>query len=250
MIVDGFLTNKVEPIAGFANQDFIYGFSERRLGNMSFSYGDIQGSLSNRKVFLGRLGIDCRDLVCARQVHSGIVRQVSVKDKGCGAQDYGSSIKDTDAFITDEKNVPLAIFTADCFPVFIYDSKSRSIGLAHAGWRGCRDRIVVNTILLMRKVFKSLPEDIYIAFGPGIGSCCYQIGRECADYFPNDVKKMDGLYYLDLIGANLRQLKELGIDETHIYDSGICTYCRNNSFFSYRKEGQEAGRMMSIMMLK
>ncbi|MGE5197156.1 MAG: peptidoglycan editing factor PgeF [Deltaproteobacteria bacterium] len=217
---------------------------------MSLSYGDTRDALDNRKDFLGGLGIDYRRLVCCQQVHGSVVRYVREADAGKGALVYSESLPATDGLITDKKNLPLAVFTADCLSVFFYDSRIPAIGLIHAGWRSSRENICMKTVRLMRETFKSEPRDLTAAFSPAIRDCCYEVGEEFNDFFPYGVKSKNGRYYLDLIGINKRELLDSGVPEGNIRDSGDCTFCRSDEFFSFRKEGSSCGRMMSVAMLK
>jgi len=236
---------------GLFDANLISAFSMRLSGNMSLFYGDAGNVLGNRKVFLGELNIDYHRLVCAKQVHGSIARYICETDTGKGALLYENSISDSDALLTDKKNVPLAIFTADCLPVFVYDAKNQAIALVHAGWRSSKKNILAETIKLMQERFNSVSADLYAALGPAIRSCCYEVGPEftgsfTAAYLP----KRNGRYYLDLTGINKKQLLDSGVKDKNIFDPGICTFCRSEEFFSYRKEGPSAGRIMSVMMLK
>jgi len=207
--------------------------------------------LENRKNFLKGLGIDYRDLVCTKQVHANVVKYVQDADKGKGALSYENSVSDTDALITNKRNVPLSIFTADCLSVYLYDSKTHSIGLVHAGWRSSKENIAAKTIKLMQEKFNTKAEDLYAGFGPAIRSCCYEVGEELTDFFgPEYLIKRDNRYYLDLAGINKKQLLDQGVKDKNIFDSKICTVCRSEDFFSYRREGSGCGRMMSVMMLR
>lgn len=217
---------------------------------MSLFYGDTRYSLRNRKIFLSSLGIDYQNLICAQQVHGNKVKYIIEKDKGLGALTNDTSIPDTDALITDRRNIALAILTADCLPVFLYDAKRAAIGLAHAGWRGSKEAIVAQTLKLMESELNSHIEDIHVGFGPAIRKCCYEVGEEFKDLFPGHLIERGKHYYLDLPEANKRQVLDSGVREENIFDSGVCTSCRNDDFFSYRKEGNSCGRMMSVMMLR
>ncbi len=235
----------------FPNLNLFSAFSMRISGNMSLSYGDTANALENRKNFLEGLGIDYRDLVCTKQAHGSSVKYIREADKGKGALSYDNAIFDTDALITDKKNVPLSIFTADCLPVFLYDSKTPGIGLVHAGWRGSQENITVKAVKLMQEKFNTKLEDLYASFGPAIRDCCYEVGKEFAEYFSSEcLINRDGRYYLDLAGINKKQLLAGGVQDKNIFDSKICTSCRSEDFFSYRKEGSGCGRMMSVMMLR
>lgn len=228
---------------------------------MSLVYGDTKDAVKNRKNFLSILGIDYQDLVCPRQVHSSQIRYVKEEDKGKGALSDDSSIADTDALITDKRRLPLAIFTADCLPIFLYDSQRPAIGLIHAGWRSSQEDIVTKAVQLMKDKFNTLTKDLYVGFGPAIRVCCYEVNKEFDDLFtPLDNSHLTGFtyglikknnrYYLDLVEINKKQILDLGLRQTNIFDSQLCTSCHNEEFFSYRKEGKACGRIMSVVMLR
>lgn len=250
MLGAGFLINrKYHTLWDFPG--VVCAFSSRICGNMSLFYGNTGNALENRKGFLKELNIDYHSLVCAKQVHASTVRYVRQPDKGKGALSYEDSIPSTDALITDEKNVPLSIFTADCLSIFLYDAKNHCIGLAHAGWRSSRETIAARTVKLMQEEFNTATGDLYAGFGPAIRSCCYEVGEELAGSFTSGcVIKRGRQNYLDLVEINKRQLLAEGVRDKNIFDSKICTACRNAEFFSYRKEGAGCGRIMSVMMLK
>jgi len=93
-------------------------FSNRHDGNMSFCHGEMASVLANRKIF-AKEGIDASGLVCAKQSHGNTVAVVTEADAGKGAFDAESAIPGVDALITNRRKVPLAVFTADCLPVFV-----------------------------------------------------------------------------------------------------------------------------------
>lgn len=230
--------------------NLIIAFSTRRHGNMSLYYGDTAQALDNRRNFLSSLGIDYRDLVCARQIHSSRVKYVSEADKGSGANSYGGSIPDTDAFITDKKNVPIAVFTADCLSVFIYDPKTPSIALVHSGWKSSREKIASEAVKLMSEKFSGNPKDFFAGFGSCIRECCYDVSPDFREYFDSGLSQKNGKFYLDLAEVNKKELISAGIREENIFPPQVCTSCHNDEFFSFRREGEACGRMMSVMMLK
>ncbi len=206
----------------------ISAFSSRKDGNMSLKYGDTNGALENRRIFLKGLGIDSGALVCAEQTHSSNVWYAKKNDLGKGALDHQEAIPDTDALITDEKRLPLAVFTADCLSVFLFDPHRPAVGIIHAGWRSTQANITTKAIHLMRREFNTKPQDLCVSFGPAIRACCY---------------------HLDLPRINKDQLLESGVKEENIFDPGVCTVCRIEEFFSYRQEKESAGRMISVIML-
>lgn len=233
----------------FSHPHVVSAFS-RRPRNMSLSYGDTASSLTNRRDFLAPLDIDYRDLVCARQVHAAHVACVTESHRGRGALTCEDALPDTDAFVTDTANVPVAVFTADCLSVFLYAPAKGVIGLIHAGWRSSKEEICTKAVQLMSQAFGADPADIHAVLGPCLRPCCYEVGDEFNSYFPADVNGRQGKYYLDLAGVNKRQLIAGGVRQAHIVDTGICTSCQKDEFFSFRREGRQTGRMMSVMMLR
>ena len=228
----------------------IFAVSNRSLGNMSLNHGDTEKSLDNRKQFLGVLGIEYQDLVCAKQIHGSVIRYVNENDKGKGAFIYDEAIRGADALITDKKNIPLAVFTADCLSVFMYEPASQVIGIVHAGWRGTKDNICPKAVKLIHDKFGVTPSDLLINFGPCIRSCCYEVSSEFKDFFPDSTSQRDGKYYFDLAAANKAQLIKAGVKEKVISDERVCTSCQNTAYFSFRKEKDKSGRMMAVAMLK
>ncbi|TBR18417.1 peptidoglycan editing factor PgeF [bacterium] len=216
---------------------------------MSLSYGRTESSLGNRKLFLQGLGIDCLNLVCTRQTHGTNIRRVYSAHKGSGALSKDGALEDTDGLITNERNVALSIFTADCLAASLYDPVSKAIGLIHAGWRGTKDGILVKAIKLMQGEFGSQAADMYLNFSPAIKSCCYEVGEEFRDFFPSEVINRDGKFYLDIAQVNRSQAVNCGVNPKNISDPGICTKCLAQDCFSYRRQGKDCGRMISVLML-
>ncbi len=170
--------------------------------------------------------------VAIRQIHSNQV--LAVTQPGLTGEG--------DALITYIPGLTLSIRTADCYPILIADSRTRSVAAIHAGWRGTVSRIVVKTIAKMEEDFGSRPQDLYAAIGPGIGMCCYEVGEEVGRLFG-----LDGRGRIDLAKANREQLIKSGVPAGQIYSAGRCTHCEAEVFDSYRRDGDHAGRMISFI---
>jgi len=225
-------------------------FSARSDGNMSVCYGDTKNALEDRKKFLGGLGINYRDLICAKQVHGKNVEYVTSAHKGKGALDYKSSFADTDGFVTDQKNVPIAILTADCLSVFIYDPKRPAIALLHAGWRSTEKNICAQGVNLMQEKFASQPKDLFVGFGPSIRACCFEVEKDFKSNFPCGLISRAGRVFMDIARVNQVQLINSGVLKKNIFDPEICTFSDYENYFSFRKEAQASGRLISVIMLK
>jgi len=194
--------------------------------------------------FLNEIGIAGLALAKLEQVHKGKVIKVTSNT------DLSSKIAGCDGAITNAKGIALMVLTADCLPVFLYDPDKHAIGIAHAGWRSTLEGIAKNVVGAMKSEFKSDPAKILVGFGPAIRQCCYEVSREFLVHFPESVVKMAHKYYFDLAGENAEQLLSVGIISKNMFDCGICTSCRSDDFFCYRKEKENAGRMASVIMLK
>jgi YfiH family protein len=165
--------------------------------------------------------------------------------------------------ITNEPDVLLAMYFADCVPLYFYDPHTESMGLAHAGWKGSVAEIAVHTIAAMQAAYGSKPEHIRAAIGPSIDSCCYEVDEKVLGQVrliieslrtgnptieASDVIKpsgREGHARLDLKHLNRHLMIKAGILPSNIEMSSWCTGCRTDLLFSHRKENGAAGRMMS-----
>ncbi len=238
-----------DPLEKFGLVQSVSGFSRRADGNMSLSFGDTGYALENREKFLSGLGIDYKDLITAKQIHGKNVEYVTQKDRGRGALDYAGAVADTDGFITDEPGVPIAILTADCLSVFIFDPRCPAIGVLHAGWRSTEQNIVEAGVRGMQNNFGSRPQELVAGFGPSIRSCCFEVEKDFKSNFAFGLLKKEGRLFMDIALVNRRQLVDCGVKNENIFDPEFCTFS-DNGFFSFRKEAQSSGRMISVMMLK
>ena len=187
--------------------------------------------------------------VLANQTHSDRIVVVDAEGHQ-GWQSLESAIQDCDALISGEKNLVLAVLTADCVPILLYDKEKEVIAAVHAGWKGTKASIVAKTVQKMQECFGCDPLDIIAGIAPAIGSCCYEVGIEVAEHFmsyPQACQPKGEKYMLNLPLINQAQLLEVGLLEEHIELSNICTACEVASFFSYRKEQGCTGRFMSMI---
>lgn len=224
-------------------------FSGRRF-KMNFVPG--AGSslvIAHRKHFCQLLGLAFGNLVCLDQVHGTNIVRVGTHEAGKGIRSVEDSLHGTDAVLTNVTQVTLSVYTADCAPLFFFDPKKRAIGMVHLGWRGAEKRLAAKMVQAFRIQFLTQPGHLMIAVGPMIRSCCYQVGAEFQDAFAGYVEKRADGFYFDLFKWICDDLKSEGVSAEQIQDSGICTACQNNRFPSYRKEGESARRMLSVLAL-
>lgn len=158
------------------------------------------------------------------------------------------SFLEFDAMITNSSNIFLGIQTADCIPIFMVDQKRKVIAAIHAGRQGTALHITTKVLKKMGEEFDCSLEDLLIALGPSIGSCCYEIDDKIflSEWEPFSTFVGNGRRRVDLAKINIAQMKNEGIKEEQIYRVDLCTSCHADLFFSYRKEGQ-TGRQLSFI---
>jgi uncharacterized protein, YfiH family len=182
-----------------------------------------------------------------RQVHSAEVWNAhGLTDRCC----------EGDALISNEPAKRIAVRTADCVPILMADPSTRSIAAVHAGWRGTVAKIALQTVERLRAEFSVNPSDLHVAIGPCIRKCCYEVGAEVAgqflEFFPEWTadEQTFSRKRIDLAETNRRILASAGVPRAQIHDSGLCTFCRATDFFSYRREPEDPGRMVSFIAQK
>jgi YfiH family protein len=268
-LIHGFSTR----VGGFSR---VYGKAALNLG---FTKDDSKATVErNRAAFLAELGakreVNRRwPLVTLRQVHSDIIRLVESAPE---SQLVG------DGLITNTPGLLLAIQTADCFPIILVDPKRRAVGVFHAGWRGTLRRIVEKGVGEMHRCFGTGARDLKAAIGPGIHSCCYEVGEEVRDQFESQFASAEKLFrvveetdparekypmlfltarapghsvlpkkiFLDLAEANRQQLLAVSVPANSIDAPPLCTNCRTDLLFSYRAEKGKTGRMMAVVGIR
>lgn len=208
----------------------------RNFGNMLES--------EQRNLLAKTINMDIKNLVYGEQVHSNEVFVVRDERKD-------NYIKGIDGLVTNRRFVPLAIFTADCLPLFIIDTINRVVCLLHCGWTGISLNIIEKGFSVMKKCYDSKMGNCWVGIGPHIRPCCFTVGKEVMDKFnkKDGEKKTSSSWSLDLGKVVKRKLIESGVKKKNISMCNMCTGHQQEYFFSYRRE-KERNRMMSLIMLK
>jgi YfiH family protein len=248
--------------AGFAN-----GFSTRSGGvsampdnslNLAgFNEDAAENILENRRRFLRLFGGEWALAGCW-QVHGSDVRTVKSLIDAKPAEDAHGDTVYCDAIVSDATGVMAGVKTADCVPILIGDAKTGAFAAVHAGWRGTVAGVAVKALSQMVSNYKSKPEDVVVAIGPAAGACCYEVGSEVIAAFAEGFENSYELFKatresqacVDLIKANRAQLTAAGVVQANIYSAPLCTMCRTDLFFSYRREKSvqgKVGRLMSVI---
>ncbi len=178
-----------------------------------------------------------RVLTTVQQIHSN---RVLIAEGQSGQVGIG------DALLTDQPGIFLSIRTADCLPILIADPENRAVAAVHAGWRGTVAQICSNTVHEMERNFGSKRHHLLAVIGAGIAICCFEVGLEVARQFPG----FEGRTRIDLEDVNYRQLIQAGLLPERIIKSGICTSCKGEMFYSYRRDGEAAGRSVAAIGIR
>lgn len=222
--------------------------------NLGMNRGDIRARVKeNWNRFLKEAGISRKEFVCGNQVHGNNVHIATEKDLR-PAFGPGELIA-ADGYVTNEKNVPLSIFTADCVPLLLEDSENGVIGAIHCGWRSTVGDIEGQAIEKMVSL-GAKPEKIKAAIGPSIDKCCFEVGldvifdvksllgSEAEKYY---TKKENEKFMLDLRGVVGRRLELLGVKPENIERVGGCTMCHPDRYWSHRYTNGERGSLACII---
>ena len=226
----------------------VHAFSARRGERSDFSLGPLSSPNPmiqiNRAKFLAVAGAVGWPVLKLKQVHSGIVHDMD--DTSAASEPV-----EGDAAVTSLHSALLGVQTADCVPILIADSKARCVAAVHAGWRGTAARIAELTVKRLVGKYGVDAVDLTAAIGPHIGVCCYEVGPEVviaiADNEAIEHRSEWSKPHLNLATANRNQLVGAGIPHQRVSVTTLCTQCRADLFFSYRREGERAGRMLSII---
>jgi YfiH family protein len=250
-----------EPLEreGFANAFSTRGggvspFPEASLNLAGFDQDSAGNIHENRRRFLSLLDGRWTLAVCW-QVHGRDVRVVR------DASEARNESERCDALMTDLPDVLLGVKTADCVPVILGDARTGACAAIHAGWRGTLAGIVKHALARLSQEFGTRPEDVRAAIGPAALGCCYEVGAEVIEAFRAEFTNADALFtptseghaLVDLHRANLEQLTESGVAPERVHALPLCTMCRPEDFFSYRRDRKlhgRTGRLLSVIGLK
>jgi YfiH family protein len=206
--------------------------------NLGFSTDDDHAAVEeNRRLVCQRLGIDA--VATIRQVHGAR----ALTPPGPGVAGFG------DVLVTRRPDLTLAVSTADCLGVVLWDDRRQALAVIHAGWRGVLLGAVQTGLQWMRS---ELPQaKIRAAIGPGIRHCCFEVGEEVATLFPSrHVRPASPRRHLDLAGVVHDRLTAAGLESESIFDLGACTACFPEQFFSHRRDRGRTGRHWALARLE
>lgn len=238
-------------------ENLLQGFLGRRGGksmgpyaelNVSYRVGD-DPKVVNRNVCDAKRAVGIHDgrIVTMRQVHGDRIVEVknrSLKEAG-----------EADGMVTREKDLFLAVLTADCVPILFVAPKEKLAAAIHAGWRGTLAGIGQTMVERFEGEYGVAPSELEVALGPSIGACCYEVKDDVAgplmakwgSVTTASIQVREGKSFLNLRRLNRDILRTTGVPGKQLHEVGPCTCCASDEFFSYRRERRETGRQMSFV---
>lgn len=248
--------------------DTIHGFSTKEGGcslgkftslNLVSARGDSpRAVVENYRRFHQAIGYTGAKVARNNQVHGDTVRQIQKKD----AMDYQlfaqahRTFPSGDALITQEKNIALWVYSADCPTLLYHDPVTQAIAAVHSGWRGTALGIAQKTVEAMTSAFGTKPENLQVALGPAIGSCCFSchedvpkamteaLGEEARPFL---LPEEEGKFAVDLWGLNRLWLKKAGVTPPEA--PLPCTACTPDLFWSHRVLGEARGTQGAMIVM-
>jgi polyphenol oxidase len=220
--------------------------------NLSYKVNDVhEHVVENRRRLALAIGVEPNRLVFPTQTHSNNIKRVL-------ANIPQDDLEDTDALITNVPALCIAVMSADCVPVLLYDPVQKAVAAIHAGWRGTVGKILTATVQAMQAQFNTNPANLLVGIGPSICPEVYEVGSEVLHAAQASFGTLAGLArpasesgkgYFNLWEANRIQLLALGVKQENIEVAGICTYTEHDAFFSARHSGNSAGRFAAGIVL-
>ena len=218
-------------------------------------------SIDDYKVLCDELGVDYKNLVKTNQTHTDNVKIINNKILSDLPDFNLDEYKETDGLITNRRNIILATTNADCILLLFFDPVKKVIANVHSGWRGTIQKISVKTIEKMVKEFNCKEKDIICCMCPSIGKCHFEVEKDVKDMFEKEFKDTEGIdiskvieekikdkkWNIDTISINRQILKNVGLKEENIIDSGLCSVCHCDKIHSYRVEKQEYGLNVALI---
>lgn len=249
-MVAGLLRSNLLAGAGFS-----HGFTTRLGGVSAPPYDTLDFAVlrdqtrlrENQTRLAQAVGFDVERLHQAMQVHGSALLVAAGDPKATLALE-------ADALVAEPKSGDaVAVRVADCVPVLIADRRSGRVAAVHAGWRGVVAEVVGATV---RHLQQGAARDFVAAIGPSIGACCFEVGSDVAQKIVAasgvDVvaRTVGEKAYVDLRRAVRAQLRGLGLADEAIEDVPGCTRCDRERFYSYRRDGDESGRLIAVIVAR
>lgn len=237
------------------------GVSEGEFESLNLAYSPERSDSSdnverNYDILLSAFGVSPKNAVRTHQLHTDrVVACDSLSGVGFTSPDFTEG---TDGLVTLKDGQLISARMADCLPILLCDTKSGAVGAVHSGWRGTIELIGTKAIRLMCDTYGSDKNDILVSFGPSVGACCYEVGKEFYENFINthgDILKpafsqKGASLYADMREVNRILMTKSGVPDKNIAIYTPCTCCNPAHFFSHRRQKSQRGTMAAVIVCK
>ncbi len=216
-------------------------FSDERLiklgivsGTVSKHTGSARDKENVKKLF-DKLNINPASIIGLNQVHGDKI--IKIADDADLKNYHAQPEHPADGWLLAKRGMGVMILTADCVPVFVWDSEGKAIGLSHCGWRGVVAKLPAKTAKAVGD-FAGKDKKLCAYIGPHINNCCFEVKDDVASQFDaSSIIRRDGKIFIDLTNEIILQLTAMGLDKADITTGCqcACTCCNSMDFFSFRR---------------
>lgn len=218
-------------------------------------YKDAEKLSSSYKKICNCLKLNDANVVKPHQTHTDRVEVVN----------QVQNFDEVDGLVTNKEELVLLTTSADCISMLLYDPIKKAVGSVHSGWKGTLKGIIINEVEKMVSTYGSKKEDIICCICPSIRQCCFEVDEDVKDMFYQKYRNLQNIndiiqkagekegkqkYHIDTVKINEEILKQAGLKEENIIDSGICTMCHSEDFHSYRVDKENSGRNAAIIAIR
>jgi len=221
---------------------------------------EFERNLQNYKNICKELNVDYINLIRPNQFHTDEVKIVEDKINKNFPDFNLKEYNDVDGLVTNKRDKLLVTSNADCILLIFYDPIKKVIANVHSGWKGTIQQISVKAVEKMKNEFNCNLQDIICCICPSIRKCHFEVDEDIKDLFKEKFKNLTQIdeiieqkgekWHIDTVLINKMILKQAGLKEENIIDSGICSVCNSNLIHSYRVEKEGYGLEVAIVGLK
>lgn len=225
---------------------------------------EYEKAINDYKDICDELNVNYLNVVKTNQEHTDNIQIVNKKINIDNMDVNIEKYDDTDGLITNKPNLILSTTNADCILMLFFDPVTKTIANVHSGWKGTLQRISIKTVEKMIKEFNCNPKDIICCICPSIRKCHFEVSLDVKEMFEKEfedlqidkntdiMEKQKGQekWNIDTVLINKFMLKNLGLKQENIIDSGICSVCNSDLIHSYRVEKQGYGLGTALISLK
>ena len=235
-------------------------FRTARVNKTSLPKEEYEKALNDYKDLCNAIDTDYIKVVKTNQEHTKNVKNIQNKIldnmPDFNLEEYSS----TDGLVTDKSNLILSTTNADCILLLFFDPVKKVIAHVHSGWKGTLQRISVEAVNKMKEEYECNPQDIICCICPSIRKCHFEVDKDVMEMFEKEFENLNEIdkiiaktdtskWNIDTVLINKIILKEAGLKDTNIIDSGICSVCNSDQIHSFRVEKEGYGLATALIEL-